>query len=519
MKTSKLFKQAISWVLVLLLTMPVPVFAQDASISPKKFPQEQLDQIMAPVALYPDALLAQVLMAATYPMEVVLASRWVTQNKALKGEQLNNALDKQPWDPSVKALTPFPNVLAMMSDKLEWTQTVGDAFLEQEKDVMDTVQKLRQKAYDEGNLKNTEQQKVVVEKETIRVESARPEVIYVPVYDPWTVYGTWWWPGYPPYIVYPYQPGMVLAQGIIWFSAACLVGAVWGNAWGHWDWGHRRVYVNANRTVNINRTTINISSMRTTAWAHDPVHRRGVAYRGTATAARFGQMNRDTVESRRTYRGFESGAGSRAAAPARTVGVSGKAPTRTGEKVAKSSGGTASRAYAGASTSSRSSSSVSKVASPSGGSSSSRASTNLSKATSSAGVSASRRTSASVSKVTSPAVSVAKTDKGSNQNAFNGVGQGSDVRRQSSWGATARSSAVSTGGMSQGNAGSGVGSGSSVSSGGHSSGARVGTSSSGYSSGSVSGASSGGRNSGASVSVSSGGGHSSGPAKGGGSRR
>lgn len=476
MKTSKLFKQAISWVLVLLLTMPVPVFAQDASMSSKKFPQEQLDQILAPVALYPDALLAQILMAATYPMEVVLASRWVTQNKDLKGDQLNDALDKQPWEPSVKALAPFPDVLAMMSDKLEWTQTVGDAFLEQEKDVMDTVQKLRQKAYDEGNLRNTEQQKVVVEKETIRVEPARPEVVYVPVYDPSRVYGTWWWPGYPPFVVYPYQPGVALAHGVIWFSAACLVGAIWGNAWGHWDWGHRRVYVNANRTVNINRTTINISSMRTTAWAHDPVHRRGVAYLGTATAARFGQMNRDTVETRRTYRGFESGAGSRTTASARTVGVSGKAPTRTGEKVAKASGGTTSRVSAGASDPRRSPASVSRVASSAGASASSRSPASVSKATSSAGASDPRRSPASVSRVaisagvssssrpstsaskaTSPSVSGARIDKGSDPNAFKGVGQGSDVRRQSSWGATARSSAASKGDMSRGSAGSSVG--------------------------------------------------------------
>ncbi len=171
---------------------------------PGQFSQEQLDQILAPIALYPDSLLAQIFIASTYPLEVVVADRWANQNKNLKGDELNTALGKQPWDASVKALVPFPDVLSMMSQKLDWTQMVGDAFLAQQADVMDTVQKLRKRASGAGNLKSTEQQKVIVEQEIIRIEPANPSMVYVPVYDPLWVYGPWWWPYYPPYAVYPY---------------------------------------------------------------------------------------------------------------------------------------------------------------------------------------------------------------------------------------------------------------------------------------------------------------------------
>jgi len=219
MNTLKSFRNMLAWLLVLLMAIPSPIFAQDSKATPKKFSQEELDQVLAPVALYPDSLLAQVFIAATYPLEVVTADRWARQNKDLKGEALNNALGKQPWDASVKALVPFPDVLSMMSQKLDWTQKVGDAFLEQQADVMDTVQKLRKRAADAGNLKSTEQQKVIVEREVIRVEPVHPQVVYVPVYDPWWVYGPWWWPAYPPYSVYPYYPaGVVFASGLIWFD-------------------------------------------------------------------------------------------------------------------------------------------------------------------------------------------------------------------------------------------------------------------------------------------------------------
>jgi hypothetical protein len=161
------------------MVTPLWVFAQDQPAT-KKFKQEELDQMLAPIALYPDSLLAQILMAATYPLEVVVADRWAKANKNLKGDQLNDVLDKKDWDPSVKALVPFPQVLSMMSEKLEWTQKLGDAFLDQQDEVMDTVQKLRAKAGAAGNLKDTEEQKVIVKERGIEIEPAQPEVVYVP---------------------------------------------------------------------------------------------------------------------------------------------------------------------------------------------------------------------------------------------------------------------------------------------------------------------------------------------------
>ncbi len=227
--------------------MPPQVFAQDVKQDGKagaqKFSQAQLDQILAPIALYPDSLLAQIFIASTYPLEVVVADRWANQNKNLKGDELNNALGKQPWDASVKALVPFPDVLSMMSQKLDWTQMVGDAFLAQQGDVMDTVQKLRKRASDAGNLKSTEQQKVIAEQGIIRIEPANPSMVYVPVYDPLWIYGPWWWPYYPPYAVYPYPPGVVFAPGFIWFGVGLFVGAYWGS-WGYWGWHNHACYVN-----------------------------------------------------------------------------------------------------------------------------------------------------------------------------------------------------------------------------------------------------------------------------------
>ena len=188
--------------LILLMAVPPAVFAQDAGGKPV-FKQEELDQMLAPIALYPDSLLTQVLMASTYPLEVVQADRWAKKNKDMKGDALAKALEAQPWDPSVKSLVNFPQVLAMMSEKLDLTQKLGDAFLAQQKDVMDTIQKLRAKAEASGNLKTTKEQVVKVEKEVIIIEPASPQVIYVPTYNPTVVYGAWAYPAYPPAHYYP----------------------------------------------------------------------------------------------------------------------------------------------------------------------------------------------------------------------------------------------------------------------------------------------------------------------------
>lgn len=295
------------------LAIPAPAPAQEDR--PRTFSEAELDQMLAPVALYPDSLLAQIFIAATYPLEVVMADRWVRENPNLAGDQMNDALDEQPWDASVKALVPFPEVLSMMSRRLDWTQNLGDAFLAQQEEVMDAVQRLRRKADEARNLQSDDRQRVIVEQEIIRIEPADPTVVYVPVYDPWWVYGPWWWPAYPPYVIYPHYPRVVIAPGFVWFGFGIVVGAHWHRAWGHWDWRRRACFVNVNRTVNINRTHLDVTRIRTAPWKHDPVHRRGVAYRDRATRERFRQFDRQAVESRRPYRGFEPARTDRAGRP------------------------------------------------------------------------------------------------------------------------------------------------------------------------------------------------------------
>ena len=315
MCTVNVLRKGLIWLLVLTIVAPPPVYGQDQPPPAVKFSQAELDRMLAPIALYPDALLAQVLMAATYPLEVVMADRWVRENKNLKGDALNDSLDKQPWDPSVKALVPFPEVLSMMSQRLDWTQRVGDAFISQQDDVMSTVQKLRDKAYAAGNLESNKEQKVSRSGDVIVIEPADPQIIYVPAYDPWWVYGPWWWPAYPPFVIYPSYPGVVIAPGFIWFGVGFVVGAFWCTAWGHWNWHNHNVFVNVNRTININRTHIVGTGFRTEAWRHEPSHRRGVLYRDQATRERFGQANRQSIEGRRQFRGFPGETGRGMAAP------------------------------------------------------------------------------------------------------------------------------------------------------------------------------------------------------------
>jgi len=245
------------------------------------------------------------LMAATYPLEVAQADQWIKANRNLNGDQLNDALDQKDWDPSVKALVPFPQVLSMMSERLEWTQKVGDAFLDQQDQVMDTVQGLRTRAQAAGNLRDTEQQRMIVEGGAIEIEPAQPEVVYVPVYDPMVIYGPWWYPAFPPFFFRP-PPGVVIVRGF-GFWTGIIVGRTWGHAWGHWDWHHHQINVNVNRHINVNRN-INVTrtSVQTTRWQHDVSHRKGVTYRNEATRERYGQVTRG-AEKRRDFRGFEQG--------------------------------------------------------------------------------------------------------------------------------------------------------------------------------------------------------------------
>jgi hypothetical protein len=261
--------------------------------------------MLAPIALYPDSLLAQILMAATYPIEVVQADRWIRANRNLTGDQLNNALDQQDWDPSVKALMPFQQVLSMMDEKLEWTQKLGDAFLDQQNEVMDTIQQMRAKAQAAGNLRDTEEQTVTEEDGDIDIEPAQPDVVYVPVYDPTEIYGPWWYPDFPPFFFLP-PPGVVIGfHGRMRFGRGIGVGRSWGHAWGNWDWRNHHLNVNTDRHININRNIdLAATNIQTTQWQHDVSHRKGISYRSEATRQRYGQSLKG-VETRRDFRGFE----------------------------------------------------------------------------------------------------------------------------------------------------------------------------------------------------------------------
>lgn len=224
--------------------IPQKVFTKEAPTN-ATLQQQDLDQLLAPIALYPDQLLSQILMAATYPTDIVLADRWLQDNKNLKGDNLAKALEKQNWDPSVKSLINFPDILAMMNKNLEWTQQLGAAFLNQQQDVMNTVQKLRQKAEEAGNLKSTPKQRVKTVNNYIIVEPVYPDEIYIPYYDPYSVYGPWWYPGFP-----PYNPFGVTG---FYFGSGIAIGVAWGYAWGGFNWPNNNFYINLNQNYYYNR--------------------------------------------------------------------------------------------------------------------------------------------------------------------------------------------------------------------------------------------------------------------------
>jgi uncharacterized protein DUF3300 len=272
---------------------------------------EQLDALTAPIALYPDTLLAQVLIASTYPAEVAQAAQWAQQNSTLQGDALDSALLQQPWDPSVKALVGVPTVLQQMNSRMDWTQQLGDAFLAQEGDVMDSVQRLRERAQAAGNLMTTEQQRVVTQGQTIVIEQANPQVIFVPSYNPTVVFGGWPYPAYPP-VFWPTPPGYSFVRGLAWGTGFAIGTSLWRNTvWDNrFDWGGRNINVNVNRNnfttinnFNNNRIT-NVTNNRSN-WQHNATNRRGANYRDTATRERFGRTNSAAVDARRQSRGFD----------------------------------------------------------------------------------------------------------------------------------------------------------------------------------------------------------------------
>lgn len=278
-------------------TQPLPPAGAAADQSEQLLSSAALDALVAPIALYPDTLLAQVLMASTYPLEVVQADRWVNANKKLKGDALKTAAEQQPWDVSVKSLVATPAVLEMMSKNLDWTQKLGDAVLAQQPDVMDGVQRMRTKAYDNKKLSSGAQQTVTVRqesgKQTILIEPTQPGTIYVPYYDPGVVYGSWPYPANPPYY-FPYT-GYV-AAGVV--ATGLAFGA--GYALGRWNTGN---YWGGN--VNWNNNNINVDRNRVAHWEHNPQHRHGVQYRNNNVQQRFAGNNnlRSGAEGRMDFRG------------------------------------------------------------------------------------------------------------------------------------------------------------------------------------------------------------------------
>jgi len=287
------FKRGIAFALVCALGASSAAFAQvpgpmslpygASQASAPAFNQDELDQMLAPVALYPDALLAQVLMAATYPAEVVEAARWAQQHNGLTGPALQNALQGEPWDASVKSLCQFPALLDRMSQGLAWTQRLGDAFIEQQQQVMDSVQELRRRAQFAGNLQSNPQQTVVAENGAITILPANPQIVYVPTYNPAFAYGNWWrWAAYPAY--YPSYWGPAGDSGFFWgLGVAAGVGL-----WGGFDWHRHEVNIRLDRYNEFNRT--HIADNR---WHHDEMHRGGIPYR--RPDERFGAVRGGTI--------------------------------------------------------------------------------------------------------------------------------------------------------------------------------------------------------------------------------
>lgn len=302
-----MIKRVSLWIIALLLILPAFVTSL-AAADDDKLKKEELQQLLAPVALYPDDLLTNVLMASTYPLDVVQAARWRSENPKLKGDALTKALESKDWDPSVKALAQFPEVLKSMSDKLDWTQKLGDAFLAQQDDVMDAIQFLRAKADESGHLKSNDKQKV--SKDTSGggspvyvIEPVQSETVYVPYYEPNVVYGSWWYPDYPPYS-WPYVEHYV--DGWYWGAGVAIAGGIW--AWNRFDWRNHDIDIDVNRwnKINVDRDKINSGK-----WQHRPDHRGPVPYKNKEVRDKFNKGER-ARKSSKDFRGFDKSPAERA---------------------------------------------------------------------------------------------------------------------------------------------------------------------------------------------------------------
>jgi hypothetical protein len=290
-----------------------PTQAQAPAAAGAKLSNDQLDSLVAPIALYPDPIMSQVLIASTYPLEIVQLHQWIQKNSKMAPEKMAEAVKKEDWDPSVQAMVVLPDLVKNLNENIKWTTDLGNAFLAQQDDVMAAVQRMRKKAKDKGALQSTEQQKVetkVVEtKEVIVIQPTTTQVVYVPSYNPTVVYG----PPPVPYPVYAYPPppppGAYLATAAISFGVGMAVGAAWGNSYccnAGWGGGNNNVYINNsnNYVNNSNRQNIQGGNKNTvnkgnSSWQHNPQHRGGTPYSNSATAQKYGGTARgDSMSSR-----------------------------------------------------------------------------------------------------------------------------------------------------------------------------------------------------------------------------
>ncbi len=291
-------------------TLPLGVTIPAASNEEEpRISDAQLDSLVAPIALYPDSLLSQTLVAATYPLELIQLQQWLDQNKGLSDKALANAVAKQPWDPSIQSMAGFPEVVKKLSGNIQWTSDLGNAFLAQQSDTMAAVQRMRAKAHGTGNLKTNPQQQVTTQMvnggtEVIVIQQASPNVVYVPTYDPVVVYGA---PAYP----YPplYYPGYVPGTGLA-FGAGLALGAACGGGWGYGcGWGHGDVNVNVNNSYVKNS---NRSVNQSNNWSHNPQHRGNAPYGNRQTANQYGGAARGQAKrSSGAGAGVGAGAGNR----------------------------------------------------------------------------------------------------------------------------------------------------------------------------------------------------------------
>jgi hypothetical protein len=286
-------------VIPLLSLTPIALAAEPPQV---EFSHAELDQMLAPIALYPDALLSQVLIASTYPLEIIQADRWVRSNKDLKTEDALKFAENKNWDPSVKALVAFPDILKRMSEDVDWTQRLGDAFLSNEESVMDAVQRLRKRAYATGNLEKAQHITVARDDNYITIEPAEERIVYVPVYDTRVVYGNWWWADYPP-VYWHYPSSYNYVSGFYWGSSIYLGPTYFYSSC---QWRDRRVVVidrhnhyDGNTRFYTGRSIVSYQGAR--EWHHDPDHRRGVAYYNNNLRETYGSRH-ESYQNDRSYR-------------------------------------------------------------------------------------------------------------------------------------------------------------------------------------------------------------------------